>query len=77
MPSCFLYRTFSLDFLKSSLVTFMRRSRSAMRPASVQMAWRRNEETGEEKCQTCLVMFVFLWLLFFLGNKDVKQNAET
>lgn len=40
VPSCFLYKTFSFDFLKSSFVTFIRRSLRAMSPASVQMAWR-------------------------------------
>jgi hypothetical protein len=34
----FLYITFSLAFLKSSPVTFIRRSRSASRPASVHTA---------------------------------------
>mmetsp|Transcript_70715 Transcript_70715/g.153572 ORF Transcript_70715/g.153572 Transcript_70715/m.153572 type:complete len:208 (+) Transcript_70715:112-735(+) len=34
----FLYRAFSLAFLMSVCVTFMRRSRSASMPASVQMA---------------------------------------
>ena len=34
-PSFFLYSTFSLAFLKSACVTFMRRSRSASNPASV------------------------------------------
>lgn len=37
-PSFFRYRTLSFDFLKSSLVTFIRRSRNAIRPASVQIA---------------------------------------
>ena len=38
VPSFFLYNTFSLDFLKSSFVTFILLSRKAIKPASVQMA---------------------------------------
>ena len=48
-PSCFLYNTFSLAFLKSSVVTFILRSRRARSPASVHMAckvYKNNEYTA-------------------------------
>ena len=38
VPSFLRYRTFSLDFLKSSLVTFILLSLNAISPASVQIA---------------------------------------
>jgi len=38
VPSFFLYKTLSFAFLKSSLVTFIRRSLKARSPASVQIA---------------------------------------
>ena len=43
VPSFLRYSTFSFDFLKSSLVTFILRSRRAIRPASVQIAYRKYE----------------------------------
>ena len=38
-----------MDFLKSSLVTFILRSRRAMRPASVQIAWEGEEARKQRR----------------------------
>lgn len=52
MPSFLRYKTFSLAFLKSSFVTFMRRSRSASKPASVQIACK---YTNNKEHYTCVL----------------------